>query len=127
VVQQNGIPIATLKKSEIAVAKVRDFKDKARNEVQLVECSNLDEQLKFAYKEALEYSCACFKDYWVDQDSGLLDTAFSSGKLELIIIRRGYTQGWWALALRELGKLLRAKDVGRTFGGSEERGMWEGL
>ncbi len=91
------------------MAKVRAFKDKARIEVESLECSNLDEQLNLFHEEVVEYSCACFNDYWVDRNSALLDTTFSSGKLELIIIRRGYTQGWWALALRELGRLLREK------------------
>lgn len=70
-------------------------------------CSNVDKELKFAEEERIEFSCVCFIDYWVDQNSVLLDTTFSKGQRELIIIRRGYTQGWWALALRQLGQLLR--------------------
>ena len=85
-----------------------DFKQKAANEVMdLAECPDLGKELKFAEEETVEFSCACFRDYWVDQDSALLDTTFSDGNLELIIIRRGYIQGWWALALRQLGQLVR--------------------
>jgi hypothetical protein len=78
----------------MAVAKVNEFAKKARDEVRnLARCSDLDEQLKLAEQEILDFSCACFRDYWVDQDSALLDTTFSDSKLELMIIRRGYIQG----------------------------------
>jgi hypothetical protein len=80
----------------------------------------LDQQVKFAEEESMEFSCVCFRDYWVDQDSALLDTTFSHGQLELIIIRRGYTQGWWALALRQLGKFLRYIESTNLSGSSRE-------
>ncbi|KAF4625035.1 hypothetical protein G7Y89_g13134 [Cudoniella acicularis] len=48
----------------------------------------------------LEFSCVLFKDHWSGENSALLDTAIYGGALELINIKRGYTQGAWALALR---------------------------
>jgi len=80
------------------------------------------QQLKLTAEEIHDFSCACFRDYWVDEDSALLDTTFSNGKLEFIIIRRGYIQGWWALALRKLGQLLRDEiQSGLLSGGSAAR------
>ena len=73
------------------------------------------EQLEFAKEELFEYSCVYFRDYWVDEDSALLDTTFSNGEFERILIRRGYIQGWWALALRQLGALLRFSIENRVF------------
>lgn len=95
------LPGRTWKKSDMTAGKIDGFGEKARYEVgNLVGSFDLDEQLKLAEHEILDFSCACFRGYWVDQDPALLDTTFSDGKLELIIIRRGYMQGWWALALR---------------------------
>jgi hypothetical protein len=68
----------------------------------------------------MEFSCVCFSDYWFDQDSVLLDTTYSNGDLDRINIRRGYTQGWWALALRQLGKFLRYIESTNLSGGSRE-------
>lgn len=76
---------------------------------------DLDEQLKLAEQEVLDFSSPVSEIYWVDQDSALLDTTFSDGKLELIIIKRGYMQSWWALALRQLGQLLRHKMQNKLF------------
>jgi hypothetical protein len=72
------------------------------------------EELKCAQEESVDFSCVCFKDYWFDQDSALPDTTFSDGKDELIIIRRGYNQGWSALALRQFGQLVRYKTQSNT-------------
>jgi hypothetical protein len=41
----------------------------------------------------LEFSCVLFKDHWSGENSALLDTATYGGALELINIRRRYTQG----------------------------------
>jgi hypothetical protein len=69
-----------------------------------------NEQLQFAKEESLEFGCICFRDCWVDQNSAPLDTMYSNGELDLVIIRRCYTQGWWALALRQLGGLVRVAE-----------------
>jgi hypothetical protein len=68
----------------------------------------------------MEFSCVCFSDYWFDQNSVLPDTTYSNGDLNHIIMRRGYNQGWWALALRKLGKFLRSIESTNLSGGSRE-------
>ena len=70
-------------------------------------------QLQMADGEKEELSCVVFKDLWSGESSALLDTAQYCGKLELIDIRRGYTQGAWALALRWLGAQALAAETSR--------------
>jgi hypothetical protein len=60
--------------------------------------------------EQLEFACICFADYWFNQDSALPNTEFSNGKLELIIFRRSYIQGRWAIVLRQFGRLYRGAE-----------------
>lgn len=66
-----------------------------------------DEQHKLAETEIGGFSCVCFKDHWFGEDSVLLDINTFGGTLDLVNIRRGYTQGWWALALRRFGRAVR--------------------
>jgi hypothetical protein len=62
---------------------------------------------KLAEAEIGDFSCICFKDHWFGEHSALLDINIFGGKLDLVNIRRGYTQGWWALALRRFGHAVR--------------------
>jgi hypothetical protein len=65
------------------------------------------EQLQSTNREIDKSSCIWFKDHWFGEFSVLLDIGSFSGRLDLINIRRGYTQGWWALALRRFRRAVR--------------------
>jgi hypothetical protein len=95
-------------KSLKAEEKVRNFKEKAENEAGMIENSN-SEQLKFIEEDIFSFGCICFIDYWLGQGSALLDTTYSNGVLDFMIIRMAYNRGCCALALRQLGTLLRSK------------------
>jgi hypothetical protein len=107
---QNGIHSLTWEKSWKAAAKAADFRQRAKKEAEAENFAaylGLEKELKFVDEESADFSCACFKDYWLDQNSMLLDTTFSNGKYDFATIRRAYNQGWWALALRQLGQFYR--------------------
>ena len=78
-----------------------------------------DKQLQLAKAEIEETSCVCFKDHWFEEDSMLLDIESFGGKSDLITIRRGYTQGWWALALRRFGREFRECRSNKGFNARE--------
>ncbi|KAF8847683.1 hypothetical protein BDZ45DRAFT_699001 [Acephala macrosclerotiorum] len=86
--------------------RVKDFKTKVlRESADLNEPSNLDAQF-----ECQEFTCALFKDFWLGEYPVLLE--YTSKDLERVLIRRGCTQGSWALALRRLGSVLRETEGG---------------
>jgi hypothetical protein len=87
------------------------FAQIVRDEVKGLEGCNLETELRMADGEIDEFSCVLFKDHWSGENSALLDTATFGGRLDLINIRRGYTQGAWALALRRLGAQARAAEA----------------
>jgi hypothetical protein len=91
-------------------AAVKNFKiEVLRESASLGESSPLD-----AMSELGQFSYAFFKDIWFEEYSTLF--GYPCNDLGSVITRRACNQGFWALALRRLGRVLR---------GTEERRMNE--
>jgi hypothetical protein len=87
------------------------FAQGVKEEVKSLGGCDVDAENQIAEGEISEFNYILFKDYWSRVGSALLDTAIYSGNLRYINIRRAYTQGAWALALRWLGSVARAAEA----------------
>ncbi|KAF8850007.1 hypothetical protein BDZ45DRAFT_680072, partial [Acephala macrosclerotiorum] len=87
--------------------RVKDFRTKVlRESADLGEPSNENAEFEFQH-----FSCAYFKDIWFGEYSTLF--GYTSNDLGQVITRRACNQGFWALALRRLGRVLRETEERR--------------
>ena len=103
-IKLNHLPSLTSTKIKTAAAKADKFGRQVTDEIKSLAGESIDQQTKLAKSEMCEFGCVCFCKNIVP-----FDAIFYNGNLEPIIARRDRILGWWALALRRLGRLLRFK------------------